>query len=109
MKIFLILILFYISTTSALNYEERKSKLIETLQKDVGHHSSYSRYRHHHHHYHSASVERKERKEFRRGIAYGKILSRSNPRNYADYPGAYQPYYVVPYGYSYYTPRPYGK
>lgn len=111
MKFFLIMILFFSVTSSPLSYEERKSKLIEILQKDAGHHSSYSRYRHHRrgHHYHCASFEKAKRKEFVQGVRVGKFLSRSNPRYYADYPGAYQPYYIVPYGYSYFTPRPFGK
>lgn len=101
----LILMFTFIAQLMAGDFEQRKANLIKILQSDGAYHSSYSFYHgnhyHKHHHYHSASVERAERKQFKKGVFYGKILSRSNPRRYSEYPCAYQPYYYIPYGNNY--------
>jgi hypothetical protein len=86
---------------------EKKLQLIKIFNADAKRHS-YSfhhrvyRYRDSNEH-HSASVER-ENKKLRRRLRIMKNQKYMN-MNYEEYPGAYQPYNVIPYqnAVSYYT------
>jgi hypothetical protein len=111
----IIFIFFSISSIATLTFEERKGRLIKILQSDVGYHSSISIH-HHHHHYRkkkyssssseSASLSDEVKKKLMRKKVYNMMSYGEQPQYFNHYPGAYQPYEELPYGYSYYTTSP---
>lgn len=111
-KVFIVVLFLFIGLATSMSFIERKNRLIKVLQAEVGYHSSYS---YHHRQYRrkgrpnrrypqSASVENPEK--MRRRVLYGAVPYDPSPAYYNEYPGAYQPYHEMPYGYSYYTTAP---